>query len=254
MPRYSREDTLSERELVLLLRGARELDPPRDFEARLAIMCAARLGMRGGEIVHFSTDWIDWGGRLIQIPAHDPCEKGVDGDPCGYCRNRARDVLSTHNVSLEEAKAAVQEEHDADLNDDAIEQLAQERVEQNRTFEGILDEYWQPKTENAERSIPFDHSVRVQLCIERFADEYDVYPRSKATMNRRVDAAAEAAGLEGRIYPHALRATAATVAASRSVSTHSIMGLMGWATMSTARSYISSSSESAARELRSKFR
>ncbi len=253
MPRYSREDALSERELVLLLRGARELDAPRDYEARLAIMCAARLGMRGGEIIHLSADWINWADRMIEIPAHDPCTKGKDGR-CGYCRHRARDIVETNNVTLDEARATVQEEHGTDLGDEAVEQLAAARVEDNRSFEEVLEEYWQPKTENAARAIPFDHDVRLQLCIERFAEEYEVYPRSKATMNRRVDAAAEAADLEGRVYPHALRATAATQAASRSVSTHAIMGIMGWATMGTARSYISASGESAARELRSKFR
>ena len=155
MTRYAREDALSERDLELLLRGAQSLPEPRDFEAVLTINCAAKLGMRAGEIAHLSTDWINWHDRMLEIPHYDNCTQGAGGDVCGYCRNRARDYADTHDSSFEDA----------------------------------LEHRWEPKTPAAERSIPF-----------------------------------------------------------------ALMSIMGWQDMQTARNYISASSQSAAREVRSKYR
>ncbi|MFC6720897.1 tyrosine-type recombinase/integrase [Natrialbaceae archaeon GCM10025810] len=221
MPRYSREDVLTERELVLLLEGARKLSPPKDFEARLTLFAAGVLGMRAGEIAHFDTDWIHWPDRMVKIPEYDRCTKGQDGGICGYCRSRVEDYLETHpDTPLEEA----------------------------------IEMRWEPKTPNSVRSIPFDFDVRLELCIEEFDRRYDGYPKSRATVNRRIEEAAQQAGMNGRIYPHSLRATAATIHASRGVSPYALMSVMGWVDMETARTYIRASDESAARELRSKHR
>lgn len=87
-----------------------------------------------------------------------------------------------------------------------------------------------------------------------FDDNYDRFPKSKATINRRVNDAAEASDIDLDIYPHALRATAGTIHASRNVSPYALMSVMGWKDMQTARQYIIASDESAAREIRSKHR
>lgn len=220
MVRYSREDVINERQLVQLLEGARKLPDPQDFEARFVIYAAGYLGMRAGEIAHFSTDWIYWPNRMIEIPRYDKCEKGKDGGPCGYCRTRAEDYVESNDVTMEKA----------------------------------LEKRWEPKTSASVRSIPFDFDPRIELLIERFADRYDGFPKSKATVNRRVEAAMEESDIDEKIYPHSLRATAATLHASRGVSPYSLMSLMGWVDMETARTYVASSDESAARELRSKHR
>ncbi len=256
MTQHSREDALSERKFQLLLEGARELPAPQDFEARLCILLAGRLGLRGGEICHLSTDWIDPDRRMIEIPQFDPCTKGEDGGPCGYCVERARVHLDCHNLSMEEAREVVREETGSvDLADEKIDAMAQEkREEHNKTMEEALAERWEPKTDNGARSVPFDFEIRTQLAIERFADRYDVFPRSRMTVNRRVKAAARQAGIEDRIYPHALRATAANSLALHDVSSYSLMGIMGWADIETARAYIQASDENAAKEIRSKYR
>lgn len=255
MTRFSREDALSERQLELLLQATRELGEPKEFQARLIINCAAKMGMRAGEIAHLRADWVNQHDRMIEIPAHDPCDFGTDGGVCGYCRGRARDYLDTHNTTVEEELDELREEFGDDVDDAVLRDRAEARVEeQNVTFEEALEMRWQPKTETSERAIPYDHDVRVQLCIEQFVDEHDRFPRSKATINRRVNEAAEAAGISENVYPHALRATAASIHASRSVSAHALMSTMGWRDMQTARTYISASDESAARELRSKHR
>lgn len=254
---HSREDTLSERDFERLVAATHDLDDPYDLQCRFVVLLAGTLGMRAGEIAHVHESWVNWSANTIEVPAFDPCTKGVrDGEVCGYCRTRAAHHVDATNLSIEDAEAAVREQHDGvDLDDDTVAELAaQLREAHNITLGDALAERWQPKTPNAVRSIPFDFDVRVQLTIEAFFDRYDGWPRSKCTLNRRVDRAAEAAGLEERVYPHALRATAASLHASRGVSAYALMSVMGWSDISTARAYINASDETAAKEIRSAHR
>ncbi|WP_226043536.1 site-specific integrase [Natrinema sp. DC36] len=256
---HSREFALNEREFELLLRGARELKEPFDFEARLVIHLAAKLGLRAGEIAHLRTDWINFYERVIEIPQFDECDFGSDGGVCGYCRGRARDRIETINLSLEEAKEEIRDEHGADVVDDldeaTLEKMAKKKQEEtNITMEEALEERWNPKTSAGSRAVPFDFDVRTQMCIEEFADQYDRFPKSRATVNRRINQAAEEAGLEERVFPHALRATSASLLVLHGVSAHSLMAILGWEDISTARVYISSNEQSAANEVRSKHR
>lgn len=253
--RHSKEDVLSRRAFVQLLEGARTLKDPYDYEARLCLYLTGKLGLRAGEAAHLSTDWIGWHDNMIRIPELDACTKGTDGGVCGYCRKRAEERLLTNNLSVDDAIEEIRSEFDADLDEPTVRELAMERRDDvNMTFQAALDERWQPKTENSSRAIPFDFDIRLQLCIERFADRYDAFPKSRATVNRRIDRAAEAAGITDRVYPHALRATSASFHASRDVSPYSLMAIMGWNDIQTARSYIRASEATAAKEIRSKHR
>ncbi|WP_407647937.1 tyrosine-type recombinase/integrase [Halarchaeum nitratireducens] len=110
---------------------------------------------------------------------------------------------------------------------------------------------WSPKTPAAAREIPFDFDPRASLAIERFFEDHDAWPHSRAVVNRRVKAAAEAAVEidSGSIYPHALRATAATYHAGRGLDMLPLQSLFGWADLRTAQSYIASSGENTARAL-----
>ncbi|WP_181685834.1 tyrosine-type recombinase/integrase [Halorhabdus salina] len=256
MTDHSRDDALTDRQFERLLEGARQLPEPRDFEARFVVLVAGRLGLRGGEIAHLSADWIDEDQRVISIPEHDPCTKGKDGGVCGYCRERAAEHVDAYNLSLDEATELVDEEMgDVDLPDQKIEELARERMdEHNISLEDALAERWEPKTSNGARTIPFDLTARTQIAVERFAERYDVFPKARVAVNRRVSEAASAADLDARVYPHALRATAANQMAMNDVSAHSLLALMGWSDIETARAYIKASEENAAREIRSKFR
>lgn len=210
---YSRDthqDALSDREFERLVEGCEKLTPPRDAEARLVCLLAGRLGLRAEEITHFSADWIDWDRKHIRIPKHEPCD-------CGTFHRQA------------EQEAA---------NSDEL------------TKQDAMQDRWHPKTITSARIVPFDISLRVELTIERFTEQHDAFPRSQATINRRVAAAAEAAGLTGRVYPHCLRATAASFHAYRGVAPVPLQALMGWSDLSTAQKYIRISGTATAKAVR----
>jgi integrase len=162
--------------------------------------------------------------------------------------------METHNKSAEDHLSSLEQQF-PDTSTDVLRPLAEKQASNEEvTFEEALEMRWQPKNENAVRTIPFDFDVRVQLTIERFCDKYDVFPKSKATINRRIKRVVEESEISKRVYPHSLRATAATLHAARDVSPYSLMSVMGWSTMDTARSYIASSNETAAKELRGTYR
>lgn len=253
--RYAKDDALSARNVERLLRATRKLDDPFEFEARFCIFASAKLGMRAGEIAHMKSDWINWSTKMIEVPEYDPCTKGKNGGVCGYCRGRVKDRLLTNNLTLPEAKEIHREAFDGDVDEDVLNELAAQLCEEtNITYRDALAERWNPKTPNSVRSIPFDFDVRTEMCIEEFADQYDIFPKSKPTINRRINRVAEAAEIQDRVYPHSLRATSASMHASRGVSPYSLMSIMGWVDITTARSYIQSSDETAAKEIRSKHR
>lgn len=208
--RHTHEDVLNDREYELLLEACTALPDPRAIEARFICLLCGRLGLRAGEIAHFQTSWIDWNRKLIRIPKHEPCA-------CGYCQRQARQEAA-HTDQLTESDT--------------------------------LASRWHPKTVASARSIPFDLSLRTELCIERFANRYDDFPRSRSTVNRRVKEAAEQANLTGRIYPHCLRATAASHHAYKGVAPVPLQALMGWSNLATAQKYIRISGTATADALR----
>jgi len=92
------------------------------------------------------------------------------------------------------------------------------------------------------------------MTLERFFEEFDGWEKSKSTVNRRIERIAEYVDDDVHIYPHALRATAASALSKRDVSAYSLMSIMGWSDIATARIYISSNEDRAADEIRSKNR
>ena len=113
-----------------------------------------------------------------------------------------------------------------------------------------MDTRWHPKTVASAQSIPIDLSLRLELCLERFTDRYESFPGSRTTINRRVTAAAEAADIDGRVYPHCLRATAASYHAYQGVAPVPLQALMGWSDLATAQKYIRISGRAMADALR----
>lgn len=258
--RHSREDALEPREFEYLVRATHRMKPDQELEGRFALYAAGKLGLRGGEIAHVCEEWINWTERRIEIPEHDNCTKGKrPGEVCGYCRRRALEEMETNNISMDEAVAAIQAEYSdevlEELGESGIRQAAHDLQEEvNISEEEALSRRWKPKTPQSSRHVPFDFDVRVQMCVEDFFDEYSSWQKSKSTLNRRINRIAELCEKEIEIYPHALRATAASTHASREVSAYSLMSIMGWNDIGTARSYINSNSTQAAREIRSKHR
>jgi integrase len=209
--RHSHQDALDEPTYERLLDATAKLRQPYESECFTVLILAGRLGMRAGEIAHLAEEWVDWDRNIIEIPQWDPC----DG---GYCRQQAMQAVGNHeNLTLDEA----------------------------------MQQRWEPKTSGSARPIPFDFSDRVLACVEAFFEDHDEWPHSRASVNRRVDRAAEAADMDpSSIYPHALRATAATFHAYRGLAAVPLQSLMGWAQLSTAQKYIRLSGGATAKALR----
>jgi len=258
--RHSREDALSDKEFEQLVEATYQLKESQALEARTALYLAGKCGLRGGEIAHLDAEWIDWSDKIIKIPEHDRCTKGTnDGEVCGYCRRRALEELWTNNLTIEEAENAVKYEFDddvlRDLGDTGIRETAlQLRKQVNITYKEAVGRRWKPKTPKSAREVPFDFDARVELTLEAFVERYRGWEKSKSTVNRRIKSIAEIADLDSRVYPHSLRATAASFCAARNVSAYSMMSIMGWRDIGTARAYIASNSKQANREIRSKNR
>ena len=216
---HSKDDALDDRQFELLLEGTHEMGDYRGLEARFVVLVAGRLGLRSGEIVHCREEWADWRRRMLVIPGEQRCESGRSGGLCGSCRQSAKQ-MADHNPGLSVEDA-----------------------------EGMM---WQPKTSAAAREVPFDVDSRAELVIERYFDRFDEFQISQTGVNRRVKRAAEhAEGLEpDEIYPHCLRATAATRFASRGLDVIALQSMFGWANLSTAHNYIRRSGENTARAIR----
>lgn len=107
-----------------------------------------------------------------------------------------------------------------------------------------------PKTVASARVNPFDVSLRVELCIERFADKYDSFPKSRSTINRRIQEPAEQTDLLGHVYPHCLPATAASYHSYCGVPPVPLQAMMGWSDLATAQKYIRISESATVRAVR----
>lgn len=96
-------------------------------------------------------------------------------------------------------------------------------------MEDAEDMQWIAKTDETARDVPFDFSPRISLVIERFFEKYDEFPCSANAINRRVKKAAKLADEidADDIYPHCLRATAATYHAARGLDVIPLQNLMG---------------------------
>lgn len=257
---HSREDALTPRQFEQLLTATHHLeDGDVETECRTLLFLTGRLGLRKGEVAHLDASWIDWAEGVIEIPAHDECTNGkFAGEVCGYCRNRAKARAEASEITHDEAVAAIKQAADEAggvLTETDIEAEATALQEEVRlTKDEAVAMQWQPKTRKSARRLPFDFDVRVEMELERFFERFDGWEPSACTVNRRVNCVVEESDVEAAVYPHSLRATAASYHASRDLSIHSLMAIMGWSDPSTARAYVTSNADSAAKELRSKHR
>lgn len=215
---HCKQDSLDEREFELLVEGAREMDGYRRTEAEFIIFAAGRLGLRRGELTHLRGEWFDRREKLLSVPGHQPCTKGKDGGMCGHCRQLVEQCARVNDVPAEE----------------------------------IVGNWWRPKTAAAVRGVPYDWCPRAELAIDRFLEEFDRFEHSSTAISRRVKTAAEnAPGLNAEdVYPHALRATAATYQVGRGLGVHALTSFMGWANVATSQVYISNSDENTRRAVR----
>lgn len=211
MVRHSHQDALDEQTFERLVDATYELKPPFDAETQFILFAGGRLGMRAGEISHIRESWVDWDRNVIQIPSHEDCD-------CGYCYKQARQAMT----------------YDEDL-----------------TLDEAMKHRWQPKTTTSARSIPFDFDEQIAAVIRAFFSIYDEYEHSRVSVNRRIDRVAEQAGIgPDHVYPHALRATAATFHAYRGLGAAALQSLFGWSQLTTAQKYVRLSGGATAKALR----
>jgi len=244
--RHSREDAVDARTFEYLVESTYAMDDYYGLQCRFILFAAGRLGMRAGEIAHMDESWIDWRRSMIVVPRHDPCTKGRDGGICGVCKQHIEQKADVRSRDRYEQAHADLRRHDE------LEPGGGRAAEATIPAEDLYESGWTSKTEAAAREIPFDSVTRAGIVVERFFDRFAGWPQSQQAINRRVDRMAEAAeGIDDdALYPHALRATAATFWADHSLNSHSLKGLMGWAQLSTSRSYIQQSGQRTAEAMR----
>jgi len=98
---------------------------------------------------------------------------------------------------------------------------------------------WKPKSAAGERTIPaLDMSPDGWEAIRRYMTAHDRIDISRQTIYRRIVKLAKAAKINRRVYPHALRATAATEAAYRISNPNILCDIFGWSDLKTAQIYI----------------
>lgn len=195
------------------------MDDYRGLESQFVVVMAGRLGLRAGEITHCRESWVNWRKSLVEVPAHQPCTKGKDGGICGTCLQHKRQCANYNDgISLDD----------------------------------LDGEWWRPKTAAAVRGIPFDWNPRIKLTVERFFERFDRFDRSQTAVNRRLKRAASRVDEldESDVYPHALRATAASYQASHGLEPNALTSMMGWVDLKTAQVYISRSDENTRRAVR----
>ena len=197
--RHAAQDAPTKAEFKGLLAAAsRSDDCQRRIEDQFIVFGAGRLGFRSGELLHFHSSWVDRQEKIIRIPNHDSCS-------CRYCRERAEALADDH---------------------DDVE------------FEEALKFYWKPKYPASVRAIPYGFSDQAIEVVETFLDEVGNLDVAQSTINRRVTALQERAGVGGRLYPHALRAAAAFHWAQKGLEALYLQALMGWEDMRIANRYI----------------
>lgn len=246
MTRNSKQRALDSRQFELLMRGVRRIDTERQQrEAEFAVLLTGRLGMRSGELIHLTEDWINWREQRIEIPRHQDCHLGgEEQDCCGYCSQAARQIAAHYDP--EAGMARTQERLFNRLLDDGFTNG------DPLTFEDASQLRWFAKTDAAARSIPFDWHPRTEIAIERFFERgRDGWNLSKTALNRRINKALSLADEldKDSTMPHGLRATAASYHSSRGVPAITLQSLMGWADMQTARRYIRQDGDTTSRSL-----
>ncbi|MDS0280316.1 site-specific integrase [Halomicroarcula sp. S1AR25-4] len=219
----TRERALNGGEFERLLIGASRLGGERGLEAWSAIVILGRLGLRGGELTHFDSSWVDHYEGVIEIPGHDPCTSGRDGSVCGSCKQ-------------------------------AIQQRKGHGDE--RSVEEIAEQYWMPKTAAAVRSIPYEWSPRAQEAVSTLVELHGGWPYSFSTIQRRIGNAIEAAPslAEGATSTHGLRATAASYHAGNGLNKEALKQMMGWRDDKTPTKYLQINGQMTRRALSEVYR
>lgn len=107
---------------------------------------------------------------------------------------------------------------------------------------------WQPKTKMAVRSVPMKE-VRLKEVLRAYFTLNNEVPLTTVAIWYRVKRLAQRANIAHKVYPHALRATAATLFAHKGISAPTLQYIMGWSQLKWAELYVQSSKRRALEEV-----
>ncbi len=108
---------------------------------------------------------------------------------------------------------------------------------------------WHPKTRAGVRSIPFRYFLATREVLKGYFGAYDSVGKSRRALQLKLKRVAKRAGLTKKVYPHALRATAAMMFANVGLSAQALCEVMGWEDLRTAQAYIARSGHTATKEI-----
>jgi len=95
---------------------------------------------------------------------------------------------------------------------------------------------WRPKTKKGAREILI-HPLLPPVLTEFFATR-DSIGLTRQRVWQRLKKLARQAGILHNVYPHALRATAATILAHEKISAPALQYVLGWSRLSSAEEYV----------------
>ena len=117
-----------------------------------------------------------------------------------------------------------------------------------------LDRDWSPKTRWGARTIPASRmSRRAWEATRDYFTAYESMDAHRVTIYRIVERIASRSGLKSRVYPHSLRATAATNLAYKVTNPQVLCDLFGWGQLAIAQYYIRRAGGMAEEELERAF-
>ncbi len=195
-------------------------------------------GLRVGELVHMRSSWIhiddeysdDQGYNYIQIP--------IKGQECSCDQCLLNAYIS----------------HVRDKHEKSKEWYRQTRAEFYRLkrINGlpVSEGLWRPKSKKSARKIPIlmDEFKYELLSFYNNHDSLGMIRQQVAETIKR-----KSNSILGRhLYPHAIRATTASLWVDSGLNVTSLMKTMGWETMNTAQIYIDASDKKAIEDAQSK--
>lgn len=240
MVHHSKEDTLEKGEFERLLSACEKTSHPR--QNRFLVLVMGRLGLRAAEVAHMKDHWLLKQSKLIRIPNHEPCD-------CCSCRAQAKQRVEVTNRKalawdmLNEGSDTSQVVEKTDIGPSLLKKIKKmEERPDTLSLEEAMQIQWRAKTENSARPVPYNLEDRTEEIVEEVIDEYGGCPVKRFRINKRVDKVAKLAGFDPmKVYPHALRATAAFNLAYLEVTPYQLMNWMGWNQLNTAMKYIKAS-------------
>jgi|TARA_R100000501_G_C2624814_1_gene118140 integrase/recombinase XerD len=98
---------------------------------------------------------------------------------------------------------------------------------------------WQPKTKEGARDIPMvNNEVREEL--RSWFKDHEETGIGRVGAYKLLQRVAKKGNFMKKVYPHSLRATFASMMASKGVTASSIQAIMGWKSFATAQNYVKS--------------